>query len=82
MDDEFDDDDAHDTGSAGGRQDYFNQPPQAQRPGRLTADRSNGKVVALQSGGALGVKPFAEGDKCVSHTFLAPPLALFPFRPG
>lgn len=37
MDDEFDEDDAHDTGSAGGRQDYFNQPPQAQRPGRLTA---------------------------------------------
>ena len=37
VDDEFDDDDAHDPGSAGGRQDYFNQPPQAQRPGRLTA---------------------------------------------
>lgn len=37
MDDEFEEDDAHDTGSAGGRQDYFNQPPQAQRPGRLTA---------------------------------------------
>lgn len=37
MEDEFDEDDAHDAGSAGGRQDYFNQPPQAQRPGRLTA---------------------------------------------
>ncbi|POS77143.1 hypothetical protein DHEL01_v204459 [Diaporthe helianthi] len=37
MDDEFDDDDGHDNGSAGGRQDYFSQPPQAQRPGRLTA---------------------------------------------
>lgn len=37
MDDEFDDEDAHDGGNAGGRQDYFNQPTQAQRPGRLTA---------------------------------------------
>lgn len=37
IDDEFNDEDAPDTGSAGGRQDYFNQPPQAQRPGRLTA---------------------------------------------
>ncbi|KAL1862753.1 hypothetical protein Daus18300_008397 [Diaporthe australafricana] len=36
-DDEFDEYDANDTGGAGGRQDYFNQPQQAQRPGRLTA---------------------------------------------
>ncbi|KAK2601197.1 hypothetical protein N8I77_010664 [Diaporthe amygdali] len=35
--DDLDEYDAHDTGSAGGRQDYFNQPPQPQRPGRLTA---------------------------------------------
>ncbi|KAI3399521.1 hypothetical protein diail_6543 [Diaporthe ilicicola] len=59
-DDEFDDYEDPDTGSAGGRQDYFNQPPQAQKPGRLTAGLravSNNSGPPTPLSGSAGSSP-------------------------